>query len=404
MKRSDLEAAINEQRERRESRLGMERSRLLSLPVEPGFATIVTGVRRCGKSTLLDQWVHRHRPSAVALRFDDLRLASFSTEDFSLVTELARENDSNTILLDEVQDIPGWERYVAAMLATGMTILITGSNATLLSREFGTKLTGRHLNVALTPFTYGEYLRFTNAAPSPETLEAYLQAGGFPAYLQTRRREVLTELFNDILYRDIVVRYGVRDVHALRSLALFLLGHAGSLVSPSRLAPTIGIRSAGTILEYFSYLEETYLLHRLPAFAESSRARLAAPKKIYACDTGLVSTIEPRNGTNFGHKLENLVYQHLLREDGQLFYHKNRADDAECDFLLERRDGSHLALQVAWILDRDNEAREIAGVMGAMKRFDIKEGFIITRSQSDRILSDGRIIHVIPAHSFLLSQ
>ena len=404
MKASEIRTIIELQAQDRKQHLGMPRDALQGMVCEEGFATIVTGVRRCGKSTLLNQWAEAQKERVVSVHFDDLRLSAFGTDDFSVLDTVVREMGAATLVLDEVQDIPAWERFVAGGLDAGRRILVTGSNAKLLSREFGTKLTGRHLNTELQPFSYAEFLRFTRQTASPATLAAYLEIGGFPAHVKTRRREVLSELFADIVLRDIVVRYRLRDPGPVRSLAAYLLGHVGARVSPSRLKDAMHVRAAGTILEYFSYLEETYLVRRLSRFASSPKARLSFPKKIYACDTGLVSAIGPTDGADRGHKLENLVYLKLIALEGVLSYYVDAGSEAECDFLLERRDGSFAAIQVAWELNADNEDREFAGAVRAMERFGLKEAVLVTHSQRDFAQVDGRRLRIVPAHEFLLEK
>ena len=401
MKLNDIRLAVQEQESYRKVHPGMVRDALPDLPSVEGFATIVTGVRRCGKSTLLGQWASRQDRPVLSVHFDDLRLSSFDTADFRLLDELAREVGTDTLVLDEVQDIPEWERFVTGNLDAGRRVMVTGSNANLLSREFGTKLTGRHLNLELWPFTFPEFLRYSSREPSPESLDEYLVTGGFPAYVRTRRREVLSELLTDIIYRDIVVRYRLRDAVPVRTLAAYLLGHVGCRVSPSRLKDSIHVSSAGTVLEYFGYLEETYLVHRLPRFASSPKASLAFPKKVYACDTGLVSALSPTDGANAGHKLENLVYLRLRAYGDPLYYFVHEGDESECDFIRERRDGTFEAVQVAWDLTPENEGRETAGLLQAMDRFGLHEGEIVTRSQSDLIQEGHRRIRVVPAHEFL---
>ncbi len=402
MKASEIRKVVEEQCEERGRHLGMPRDALGNVFCEEGFATIVTGVRRCGKSTLLNQWADSREGKIVSVHFDDLRLAAFETSDFSLLDGVARELGADTLILDEVQDIPEWERFVTGCLDMERRILVTGSNARMLSREFGTKLTGRHLNMELYPFSYPEFLRFTNKKASPGTLEEYLNTGGFPAYVRTGRREVLTELFNDIIYRDIVVRYHLRDHVPIRSLATYLLGHVGSRVSPSRLKDVMRVSSAGTMLEYFSYLEETYLVQRMPRYADSPKARLSFPKKVYACDTGLVAALSPTDGADLGHRLENLVYLKLLGEGFPLFYFVHDGDNAECDFIQERRDGTFTAVQVAWALTDENEAREFTGAMRAMERFGLEEAILVTRAQADIVNLDGKRIRIVPAHEFFM--
>ena len=401
MKVSSICQAIDEQAAERKRRLGMPRDVLPQLPSVRNFATVVTGVRRSGKSTLLDQWTSENGGNVVSVHFDDLRLASFSSNDFLLLYEIAKERKVDTLVLDEVQDIAGWEKFVVGCLDRKLRVMVTGSNAKLLSREFGTKLTGRHLNIELFPFSYPEFLRFTKKRASKSSIDEYLSIGGFPAYVESRQRMVLSELFNDILYRDIVVRYSLKDAAPIKGLATFLLGHVGCRISPSRIKDSVHVASASTILEYFNYLEETYLVQRIPRFAASQKASMSAPKKVYACDTGLVSAIESIDEANFGHKLENLVYLKLRNPDDSMFYFVNDADGTECDFVIERRDGTFGAVQVCWELSRDNEEREINGALRAMERFGLKEAVLVTRDQSDLISEGGRIIRVVPAWKWL---
>ena len=401
MKVSSICQAIDEQAAERKRRLGMPRDVLPQLPSVRNFATVVTGVRRSGKSTLLDQWTSENGGNVVSVHFDDLRLASFSSNDFLLLYEIAKERKVHTLVLDEVQDIVGWEKFVVGCLDRKLRVMVTGSNAKLLSREFGTKLTGRHLNIELFPFSYPEFLRFTKKRASKSSIDEYLSIGGFPAYVESRQRMVLSELFNDILYRDIVVRYSLKDAAPIKGLATFLLAHVGCRISPSRIKDSVHVASASTILEYFNYLEETYLVQRIPRFAASQKASMSAPKKVYACDTGLVSAIESIDEANLGHKLENLVYLKLRNPDDSIFYFVNDADGTECDFVIERRDGTFGAVQVCWELSRDNEEREINGALRAMERFGLKEAVLVTRDQSDLISEGGRIIRVVPAWKWL---
>ena len=401
MKVSSICQAIDEQAAERKRRLGMPRDVLPQLPSVRNFATVVTGVRRSGKSTLLDQWTSENGGNVVSVHFDDLRLASFSSNDFLLLYEIAKKRKADTLVLDEVQDILGWEKFVVGCLDRKLRVMVTGSNAKLLSREFGTKLTGRHLNIELFPFSYPEFLRFTKKRASKSSIDEYLSIGGFPAYVESRQRMVLSELFNDILYRDIVVRYSLKDAAPIKGLATFLLGHVGCRISPSRIKDSVHVASASTVLEYFNYLEETYLIQRIPRFAASQKASMSAPKKVYACDTGLVSAIESIDEANLGHKLENLVYLKLRNPDDSMFYFVNDADGTECDFVIERRDGTFGAVQVCWELSRDNEEREINGALRAMERFGLKEAVLVTRDQSDLISEGGRIIRVVPAWKWL---
>ena len=401
MKQTEIRFALEEQSAQRDSALGMRRDALAQIPVERDFATILTGVRRSGKSTLLNQWAHEAHEKTVSVMFDDIRLANFEFNDFKALDLVLDELGARNVILDEIQEVAGWERYVASLLLKRRRVLVTGSNAKMLSRELGTKLTGRHINMEVFPFSFSEFARFTKRKPSPSVLDDYLDVGGFPAYVRDRSPRVLRELFTDILYRDVIVRYGLLDTAPIKRLATFLLAHAGCLVTPSRLKDSIHVQQAKTVLEYFDHLTECYLICRLERFADSARARLQAPKKIYACDTGLVGAVESGHSENRGHKLENVLFWHLRQRGGDLTYFHDAGSDAECDFLREADDGSFEAIQATWELNDENEARETMGLLKAMKRFGLKESVIVTRDQTDFITEGDCTIRVVPAHQYL---
>ena len=403
MLKTEIEAAIRAQADEADALAGMPREALPDLPAERNFATIVTGVRRCGKSTLLVQWVKQTRLRVVRVLFDDLRLMDFTTDDFTLLGKILVERKAQAVVLDEVQDVPGWERFVAGLLPTGVAVLVTGSNAKMLSAELGTKLTGRHLDLRLDTFSYSEFLRFRKRKPSTAALDEYLSAGGFPAYVQSRRRQVLVDLFNDILYRDVVVRYGIGNTMPIKQLAGYLLNHIGTRLAPSRLKDAIRVQSAKTVLEYFDHLTECCLIHRLERFADSPKARMLAQKKVYACDVGLVSTLERGEGVGLGHKLENLVFLKLRKKGGDLTYFLD-AQDRECDFVRESEDGSHEAVQVCWSLTDDNRKRELDGLASAMRRFGLRKGVIVTHDQDDEAVQDGCEIAVVSAARYFTGK
>lgn len=191
---------------------GMVREQLQSLPDTKSHALIVSGIRRCGKSTLLFQLLRGKYPQAIYLNFDDPRLYDFSTEDFVKLDELIRESGSFVLMFDEIQLVKGWERYVRQKLDENLQVFVTGSNASLLSRELGSSLTGRHITRELFPFSYHEYCRFHQLEPCTETTLLYLKEGGFPEYQKQKNDEILSSLLDDIIVRNIAVRYNIRNV------------------------------------------------------------------------------------------------------------------------------------------------------------------------------------------------
>lgn len=254
-------------------------------------------------------------------------------------------------------------------------MFVTGYNATLLSREMGSSLTGRHITKELFPFSYTEYCRFHQLVPCSETSLSYIREGGFPEYQKQKRDEILTSLLDDIIIRDIAVRYNIRDLRMLQRLTLFLLSNIGNRVTGNKLKTTFGISSATTILEYFSHLEQSYLLAFIPMFDYSLKKQNINPRKVYAIDTGLVEITTPRFTKDNGHKLENLVFLALRRSFKEIFYYSGIG---ECDFLIMDKGVIASAVQVCLDLNKDNLQRETSGLFEAMKAFKLQEGTIIT--------------------------
>ncbi|HEY5510498.1 MAG TPA: ATP-binding protein [Prolixibacteraceae bacterium] len=377
---------------------GMKREQLQSLPDTRSHALIISGIRRCGKSTLLFQLLRERYPQAVYLNFDDPRLYDFAIDDFVKLDELIKGNGSTVLMFDEIQLVKGWERYVRQKLDENFQVFVTGSNASLLSRELGTSLTGRHISKELFPFSYNEYCRFHDLAPCAETTLSYLKEGGFPEYQKQKSDEILTSLLDDILIRDIAVRYNIRDVKTLQRLTLFLLSNIGNRVTGNKLKTTFGISSATTILEYFSHLEQCYLLAFVPMFDYSLKKQNINPRKVYAIDTGLVEITTPRFTKDVGHKLENLVFLALRRHSKEIYYYSG---SGECDFLVIGKGVISSAVQVCLELNSDNLQRETSGLFEAMKAFQLPEGIIVTLSQNDHFIQDGMTVKVVPFHEFV---
>lgn len=400
MLESELRAVVGAQRAEMSRRRTMPRDALGTLRPVEGFALVATGIRRCGKSTLLHQWAEREPTPTLALLFDDLRLAAFGAGDFAVLDRLIEAEKPANLVFDEIQLVAGWERYVKQKLDQGFRVLVTGSNATMLSAELGTHLTGRHLDRELAPFSYGEFLRFTRAEASPKSVLDYLRRGGFPAFLATGEPDVLRQLVLDVVHRDVAVRHAVRDAKPLETLAAFLLANVGSAVAPSRLTAALGVRAPSTVLEWFDWLEKTYLVRRLEVFSDSAKARSLAPKKIYAADTGLARAASASRSANTGHLLENAVHARLRERAARLHYWADR--EGECDFVWEDREGKFSALQTCAELTAENREREFRGLGGAMRRLGLREGCIVTLGQEDFAAVEGGRVRIVPAHEWLL--
>lgn len=381
-----------------EADMGVLREFLPDFKVTDKFAGIITGIRRCGKSTLLYQLRSRKYKDAFYLNFDDNRLYGFDTSDFSRLDELITESGSRLLFFDELQEIQGWERYVRQKLDENYNVVITGSNASLMSRELGTKLTGRHLDSELFPFSYAEYLQATGSEEGEESVRDYLNRGGFPAYITSGDERVLSDLFEDLLLRDIILRYGIRDVKGLQRLALWLISNISNLVTATGLRQVAGISATSTIMEYFSHLESSYLFHFVPRFSYSLRSSMISPRKVYCADNGLITVNSGSFSDDRGRKLENAVFVYLRKLYKTVYYFSEKQ---ECDFIVLRKGRKPLVIQSCYELSRDNMERELGGLFEALAFFDTREGTIITLNQSDRFTKDGMVVKVIPVWEFL---
>ncbi len=400
VKYSDIKEVYNQQQEVFRHDESLSRELLATLPVDnANHALVISGIRRCGKSTLMRQHVGPTIDNAFYLNFDTPKLFRFNIKDFELLDLLIEETGKRNLYFDEIQVVEGWELYVRQKLDQRFNVCITGSNASLLSKELGTKLTGRHISKELYPLSYKEFLRFRSLTPCAESFMEYLQDGGFPEFVRTGNQDVLTALFDDILYRDIAVRYGIRDVVSLKALLLYLAANFGNLTSANKLAGMVGIKTGKTALEYLSYFEEAYFISRMPKFSWSLKAQYVNPQKIYFIDTALSQAVTVSFTGNTGHMLENVVYWELRRRYRQLYYFSE--NNSECDFVVCEKNVPIQLIQVCLELYRDNESREVGGLREAMRFFKMDKGILITLNQEDKIRTEEGWIDVIPVHQFV---
>lgn len=368
-----------------------------------GFALIISGIRRCGKSTLLNQYISLNiKEEFIFLNFESAKLYTFSLSDFQLLDEIVAEMNCNWLVFDEIQIVEGWELYIRQKLDEGFKVLITGSNASLLSKELGTKLTGRHITKELFPFSFNEFCSFKKLAFNEQALELYMLLGGFPGYLKEENSDIHTALLDDIIYRDIAVRHQIRDIKSLKQLVVFLASNCSKLISANKLKQYINVKSTATILEYLHYFEESYLIQLVPKFSFSQKVQLVNPRKIYFIDNGLQQAISSSFSKDFGRKLENMVFWELRRLEKTLFYFNENGK--ECDFVVGKQDAIEQVIQVCHLMNLENQAREIDGLTEAMNYFSLEKGLIITFNQEDVIIKNGKRIELIPAYKFFATD
>jgi len=361
-------------------------------------AFIISGIRRCGKSTVLQQINNTMKTKSIYLNFEDPRLAGFDISDLNRLHEIGKEKIVKTYFFDEIQLVNQWEKFVRFRLDEGYRIFITGSNAAMLSKELGSRLTGRHVSKELFPFSYNEFITFAKQKKGKSSLMKYLYGGGFPEYLKTEQQDILMQLFNDIIMRDIAIRYNIKNATLLQQIAVWLVTNTGKLVSGNSLKKIFGIKSSSTIMEYLSYFTDAYLFFFVSKFSYSHKVQAVNPKKVYCIDNGFINANSVSFSNDSGRMLENLVFLELRRRNYDIFYFN---ESKECDFVVFEKGKIKSVLQVCFQLDEDNMDREVSALIEAMDYFNLKTAKIITVNQKDSLNLSGRSIVVEPFHEWI---
>ncbi|MEA3443781.1 MAG: ATP-binding protein [Bacteroidota bacterium] len=365
------------------------------------YALIVSGIRRCGKSTLMQQIHRSSEVSSLFINFEDPRLAGFDLNDFNRLQEIAEKNEIITYFFDEIQNVQKWESFVRFRLDEGYRVYITGSNAAMLSRELGTKLTGRHISKELFPFSYTEYLDFTKQQENESTSGKYLRSGGFPEFLKSGIHDTLLQVFNDIIIRDIAVRYNLKNTNTLRQLGVWLVSNVGKPFTANSLRKIFQIASSSSIMDYLSYFNDAYIFSFIPKFSYSHKVQIVNPKKIYCVDNGLITTNSISFTDDRGRLLENMVFMQLRRQTSEIYYFLEKK---ECDFVVFQHGKLSQIYQVCWELNQDNMDREINGLLEAMIFFNTTRAYIITNNQSDTFIIDDKTILAIPFFEWAVEE
>ncbi|MBE0638744.1 MAG: ATP-binding protein [Bacteroidales bacterium] len=393
MLKSTILEVIDLQKERNEvAEPGISRELLSEISLTGGHIKIISGIRRCGKSTLMRQLIGEDS-NCLFLNFEDPKLTGFDLKDFNRLDEIIKEQGLRNIYFDEIQIVPEWERYIRALHDEDYAVFLTGSNASMLSIELGTKLTGRYIPKELLPFSYREFLTFSNQVASADSAVDFLCRGGFPEYLKYGDEDILHQILYDIIYRDISVRYQVKRHETLKQLAIYLITNVSKTLSYNQLRKTFELGSATTAIDFLSYFQNSYLLFAIPLFDFSLKKQIYNPKKVYAIDTGLAGANSLSFSKDTGRKLENAVFLHLRRDHDRIFYF---GASGECDFVVQDEGPVFRCFQVCSRLDEENLTREIKGITEAMNYTGTSSGNIITLDQEDEFEKDGLVIHAIP--------
>ena len=404
------------------------------LPILEGKATVVTGMRRVGKTSLCRQKMREvmegglDKSRLLYLNFEDDRLTGFRLEDCQLILEayysLWPDNRGREcyFFFDEIQNVDGWEHFVRRLLdTTDVHVILTGSSSKLLTSEIATAMRGRSVNVELLPYSFGEYLRHRNVFDelpkhlSDDTIarlrhgmEEFFAIGGFPEIYQTAdtvtRGEILQEYGDMVVLKDVVERHGVGNITALRRLLAYLVNNASQKFSVTAFWKALnqGMQvkcSKNDLFEFVEYLEEACILYRTELHTTSEKARMVNPDKVYLVDVGLVRAMADDPTANRGWLLENLVYLHLRRNKCQVGYY-NTSDGKEVDFhVTDRQSRQRCLMQVCWSLNgAETMKREISPLLKARGELGIDRLLVVTWNE-EKTLDGG--IQVVPVWKLL---
>ena len=391
--------------------LGIEREIDFKATLSHERIVVVSGVRRAGKSTLLRQFSEKMDDWHYA-NFDDERFINFTVDDFQTMMVIFHKRSlSKNIIVDEIQNIDGWERFARRIHDEGYKLFISGSNAKMLSSELGTHLTGRYAKIELFPFSFKEFLLFkefelknittVKKAQILNYFDEYLLNGGFPEHLNFNDPEYLKRIYDDILYRDIVSRYGIRNVKEFKRLSHYLFTNFTKDTNYSSLKDALNFTNTTTVSNYIHYLEECYLLFEVFQFDYSLKKQQGNQKKIYVIDSGLRNSIAFQFSKEFGNPLENLVFIELMRRNQEIYFYRSKK---ECDFVIVKKGKVSQLIQVTYSFNEGNMKREINGMLEAMKELKTDNGIIITAHQDQIVKTDEKNISVIAAWRWLIDS
>lgn len=419
MKREDIYYVLFEQQQKLEGKNEFVEREItkkvlsflnLKLPI------IITGVRRSGKSTLLNiikNQLKLKEKEYLYIDFNDERLIGFSVDDFQKIIDFMYEQNYKNgcyLFIDEIQEVTGWEKWINR-IKDNYQIFITGSNSKLLSKEISTVLTGRSINISLYPFSFREFLdakriKINNLsvdlkmqAQLRKEFSEYILLGGIPKVVMDNDRRLLQENYENMIYRDIIKRFNKNLEKPIKEISVYLLSNISNELSIRTLSKTIQIKNLSTVKSILDTFEKAFLFFFINKFDFSIKKQIQNPRKVYCVDNGFVNEVGFKFSENLGRILENLVFVELKRKEGEVYYF---SESGECDFVIRMGAKIKEAIQVCYNLDENNRKREITGLLEAMKKFKLDEGLILTYSQEERLNIENKKIKVVPVWKWLI--
>ncbi|MCP1714607.1 putative AAA+ superfamily ATPase [Methanocalculus alkaliphilus] len=429
-----LKAAIVEWQERD---LPTIYPRQFSIQLELPHINDIIGVRRCGKTYCMFQQIEEliragiPKSQILYLNIDDDRLQPLNGDELDRLLDTFRElypvrdDERLYLFLDEIQNFPGWELWIKGIYdrKKNLKIVISGSNASLLSEEVANRLTGRHITTILYPFSFREYIVHHEIPIDLRTLpyserrfeikrllNEFLHRGGFPEVILYPSADVtvlLQSYFDDIIFRDIVTRHGVRNPALFKDLAIFCISNIAkphTYNSLRKLFSGFETISTDAIIRYLSYLEDAFLLISIRHYDDSLKKQMNKPRKLYCIDPGMMNAVSFRFSEDTGRLFENLVCIQLHRTGHEIYYWQDERG-REVDFVIKTGLKSFEVIQVSMdISDPKTREREMKGLLSAMAHFGVSEGLILTSDLFEEETVSGKTIRYRPLWYWLLTQ
>ena len=390
---------------------------------------VLTGVRRCGKSTLLLSKISNLLNSGIKkneilfINFEDPRFSNnlnlnLLDEIFETYKEYINNDSIPYVFLDEIQNLPSWEEWVRTKYELKQAqIFVTGSSSKLLSKEFGTVLAGRYLNINTYPLSFREFLNFNQIKISnkldiinkkieiKKQFSDFLKDGGFPKVvlnLPNLKKQELITYYETIILKDIVARYNLKNFDNVQKVAFYILSNIGKPINFNQIKKATNI-SYELVDNYFEYLKDTFLIFEIHKYDYSLKKQLNSNKKVYTIDNGFMSHIGFNFSENYGRLLENLVFLELKKRDLEIYYHLEKK---ECDFLIKEKNTITKAIQVTKTIKEKEETknREFDGLIEDMVIYKLEEGLLLTQDEEGEKIINGKKIIIKPVWKWLLEE
>lgn len=388
---------------------------------------VANGIRRCGKSTILMQYCKNlinlgvKKNDILIINFEDPRFRELSLDLLNKIYEtyltVINPSKEHYVILDEIQSVNEWEKFARFLYENKkINVFVTGSNSKLLSSEFSSVLTGRHLDIHIEPLSFNEFLVFKKIFINSEqeitakrhelkrALAEYIKWGGFPKVVLSKeekdKKELLDTYFKDILIKDIVIRNRLKNPEKIEELAKYYMTNISSVHSLNKIKNMLGI-SLESVQRFSYYLSEVFLLSFVPKFSWKKKEQILNPKKVYCSDIGIRNTVSFLFKEDYGRIAENLVYNKLMQDGYEVFYWKNKN---ELDFII--KDNKKIeAIQVCWNIGNvETKEREMQGLLEACKELKLTNGLIITEDLLKEEKINGIKIIYEPLWRFLLTN